>query len=487
MRDTLDGNPDPLFLYGHQSLCRGPSNTPPMTTATPPGYVPRVAVDEDSLPSSAELNLNSTQFLAFKEALNTSPDELPPMFVCTTRLSVSGPGFNTININQADKMEVEDRLGVFPIRSEPRLAQKRAWDLRNMRFVLKNDTEEELFYIEIASDISEFDVYGPFNRSYGSFRIMEKHRVLFEPFARLESPVKPPCLKITPAVKFQGNKGRNPIYALPSYLGEYAIRFFSRSLRVHVIPHAALPNNVSRVLALNGAFCSTIPGTSRSTSKVRINFVVHPTSCECFCRAWRNSPRAYQPMAAAAERVCLSMQFCGCVLGSGMRRCSIHGEEHVHQTANGRAVCTGSMTVSMQCKHGPTRVQSTNIPLPAKDELLDALAVAAVDLCEECDNGDNGMDDVADTTGRTFVQLNEESKRSQARFEDELSSALLSEEDLRKRDETVAAMLCEGNYCFGKKPRMKSQALYLRDADKNTLDKSLAIVARSHAHLFPPA
>jgi hypothetical protein len=471
--------PFPISFGRQRLLCLGLADSPSMSTSTPRSYVPRVAVGEDAVPTRGEIPLPDSEFSKFADALKTSPDVLPPMFVCTSRLCLSGPGFKTISVRQADCLELQERFdSVFPIRSIDRLAQKQTWDLRNMRFVLKNDEDEELFYVELATDLSEFDVYGPYERRYGTYKLPVECRSILSQFSRVRSPVKPPSCSVEPAVKFEG---QNVVYALPSLLGEVAVRFFSNALRAHVLPHAALPNNVSRPLALNGVFCSAVTGRSRSVHKTRINFVVHSTSCECFCRAWRECPRAYRPISPKAERVSVCMEFCGCVMGSGMKSCAFHGDEHMHESANGRWICTGGMNLSMRCKHGPSRNECTTVALPVKYSFVHDLAASSIDLCQECDSAED------DTAERTFRKLDDSHRNFQRCFQDELSSSLITEEDLKRRDQVVVAMLCEGNYCFGKKPRSRSDpCLFLRDGAKNKLDRELVSAVRSHSHLLPP-
>jgi hypothetical protein len=478
LKVSLDEGHCSTFYNSCRILCQTPADIPFMSKTAMPIHVPRVAVAKESLPSVVEVNLSSSQFDAFAAALKSSPDEIPPMFACTSQLSVRGPAFKTITARQADCLPIEERLKLFPILSSTLLAAKQQWEIRNTRFVLKGSDDEELFYVEINHDFSDFEVFGPYERKYGIFSLPETAKESLLQFDYIESPAQPPQCGVTLALRFHA---RQTCYALPPLLGEVAIRLFSRLLRIHVLPHAALPNNVSRPLALNGVFSSNVKSKNQSIPKNRVNFVLHPTSCECFCRAWRNSPRAHQP-GGPAERVCVGLEFCGSVLGSGMRECAMHGSQYVCESANGRLICTGGLTLSMQCKHGSGIGRCTKVPLPSHNLFLHALAMTSVDLCEECDSIDDSSSEEA------FRLLDSKHMEFEARFQEDLSSSLIDEDELKRRDELVVAMLCEGNYCFGRKPYSRAgsaSVLYLRDGWKNNVDSDLVQAARTHAHLLP--
>ena len=108
------------------------------------------------------------------------------------------------------------------------------------------------------------------------------------------------------------------------------------------------------------------------------------------------------------------------------------------------------------------------------------MAVASIDLCEGCEDIDETSPE------KVFRSLDDEYRKQQQRFRDDLSSGMIIEDDLKRCDEIVVAMLCEGNYVFGKKPRSRSNnCLFLRDDSKKNVAPDLVIAARSHAHLLP--
>jgi hypothetical protein len=310
----------------------------------------------------------------------------------------------------------------------------------------------------------------------------EAHRDLFELLGGVKAPKAVPDVDRSPAREFDSDTSSKAnardsatmrTYALPAFVGEMAIRFFSNALRMHVLALASLDEGMRRPMALDGCYLTRLPGVAgRYPSKTRVSFNFHRASCRCLCSVWNGECGT----AGTPKKLGVVLEFCGNRLTDGCC-CALHPDDCKSvAVSNGNKVCVSNLKLSVVCLHGEnaSKGKATTIAMPSRDPFLKLLAASCAALCyPDTVSSDESTDRVLNFLGKSYCNFRESLKGGE------------DPELLRDCDASILSMLCSGSFFYGSKQRNGSAKLRYRDG-VGTPPRKLARIADSYSYLFPP-
>jgi hypothetical protein len=397
---------------------------------------------------------------------------------------LEGPGWKTVTCTETDAALLEDNARrLVPIKGTNEMAFLPQWHARCVKMMFLEDEDAEVPVFEVELDSEDDLLHVRLEASRSSFRVKIPSLAIAE-LVNILADVKTPDAAFpeidrSPAQAFKQSKGKNDerfqgheTFALPAFVGEAAVRFFSTALRMHVLLHSSLEEGVSRPMALDGCYLSRLPGNGdRHTSKTRVSFNFHRASCRCMCGFWHGGTGTL----GTPRKLGAVLEFCGHELVDGV--CPIHIDTVCKRVNTGvnKGVCTANMKLFVTCSHSAAAPKSnTVIPMPSTHEFLNTLAASCASLCSPdvtCSQEDT--DAVLAALGQAFNDFSETNTHN------------TNADNLVQTDDIIRSMLCSGAFYYGAKRKNGKAKLHCRDG-ASTPVAALVRAADTHSHLLPP-
>ena len=404
-------------------------------------------------------------------------------------VTVEGPGCKILSSNEWDALLAEsDEKRLVPIKGTSDMALLPEWEPCSLLLNLMRDEDAETPVLTIEVDEDSLHVRSQETGTVCQVDLSaEAHRELLELLSGVKAPKAVPDVDRSPAREFNSDSRSKSgagardgatmrTYALPAFVGEMAIRFFSNALRMHVLTLASLDEGMRRPMALDGCYLTRLPGVAgKYQPKTRVSFNFHRASCRCLCGVWNGR----HGTAGAPKKLGVVLEFCGNAPTDGCC-CALHPDDCKSvAVSNGKRVCVSDLKLSVVCLHGEnaSKGKATTIAMPSRDPFLKLLAASCAALC---DPDAVSSDESIESTDRVLNFL----AKSYCKFRESLEGGE-DPEVLRDRDASILSMLCSGSFFYGSRQRNGAAKLRCRDG-VGTPPAALARIADSHSYLFPP-
>lgn len=451
----------------------------------------RIAVDAMSLPHLATLILQDEDGTHAISALQKLCSGAPVgQLVLSERVRLTGPGWSIVSIDEADSLHERQRNELVPVRGMSSLAMIQTWSPEVLTMELLEDEGDSIAEVEVDFDFKTvkithgtdtiFDGVATGNEFDDAWAALRK-------CMSVETPIKGIDVPTGPATPFSTRASPNAApttHVLPNWVGELAVRWLSHCVRLHVILHASLPNGIARPLALNGAYLTRIATNDRYSDdeceRWRLSFIVHESSCRCFCNVW-NHGHADSNRLCAPKKIVVTLDFCGKKKIDGF--CTKHLETPGTVFRDPRAlldVCMRSASMTLSCRHagangGVVPTCPSQVKLPFSDSFAKSLMATARTLCDP---------------GTTHTQADLDELR--AFLDSSLSTTVaeyatmrsVGEDVMLERDQTVAAMLETKQFFVAAKRKHGPLVLQQRHVVQKTPSFLIEAMA-THSHLLP--
>lgn len=409
----------------------------------------------------------------------------------------------------ADTLDEEQRVKCIPVRGETRVAYPNfpASGLPAAKLTLdfpKDKVGTGGAHVEL--------VRRPSHRLRASVFASNGARVSLEgevPKQLLDRLFGPPAEDVTAAELYPELQGE-----LPSGVMHSVADFWQRQLRCHVIASVCAPEGATRPLAFEKM---VVRHEGAQTKRVVLRCKLHPSSMECACGLWHKPPMHVRKPGErfASSEVDLSLSMCGRALAQdGL--CPLHrnATPNVPQLAG---ICCADTQAHLNCSHFTEQKRrhsglwNPDLRLDGLDKLHARVLLASALRCAtrtEPMLGKRPREDIEQTCERVSQQMrfkleevgrlrSEEMRKAALEEGPELKKALPSDVELCKLDMKAHDLLVAGNVRRHVRPTTKEVVLQVQHGkdkkdkkDGNDAPSILcgddAIVARTHAGLFPP-
>jgi len=442
--------------------------------------VPRVAVDASYLDHSVSTNLTAQLSEDVIRQVSKVIGSAFPIEHVATSVKVTGPGWSIVSVDEADRLSIQQRSSLVPIRSRSSLAMVTRWYPGALTFELCDENGNLVAVVEPDFEAKELDLRkNASSQLIGTFEMIDSSSMLCiaHELERVMS-VRSPLRNIQPEAfgrvfAVGGEKSDGAAFVISSWVGDIAVRWLSQCLRVHVIHHASLPSGISRPLALNSVCLHKLS----DQNKWRLSMIVHESSCRCFCNAWNKESNTIMSFGTP-KRVSISIDFCGCEKIDGY--CLHHPEAPGHSFDNAAVcnICLMGMTMRMSCRH-LVAGQSTSIPTVKTDVKLPCNDLFAKSLLCVCRSLSKLPSEECETELREFLDTS-----LAETVLDYATTRSVNDDTMMERDMSVAAMLKTGQYFVAPAKRNSPKVLKQRNV-RQRVPSYMNETMQTHAHLFP--